>query len=90
MIYYNRFAVSEGLDVNKTSKSRECVICRYWYFLNKGCKFQQSVWNGCHYLLMMSVNLSGIAILNMKSADHRCISGISKSEAINLLRKISI
>ena len=29
---------------------------------------------------------SDIAILNIKSADYRCISGISKSEAINLCK----
>ena len=35
----------------------------------------------------MSVNLSDIAILNIKSYDYRCIiSGISKNEAINLIR----
>ena len=91
MIYYNRFAVSEGLDVNKTSESKECDICHYWYFLNKGCKLQQNVCNGCHDLLMMSVKLSDIAILNMESADHRCIiSRISKSEAINLLENIDL
>ena len=32
---------------------------------------------------MMSMNLSDIAILNIKGSDYRCIiSGISKSEAI--------
>ena len=32
MIYYDRINVSEGIDVNKTSKSRGCNICNYWYF----------------------------------------------------------
>ena len=36
---------------------------------------------------MMSVNLSDIAILNMKDSDYCCIiSLISKNEAINLLQ----
>ena len=36
---------------------------------------------------MMSMNLSDIAILNIKSADYRCIIRvISKSEAINILQ----
>ena len=34
MLYYNRIYVSEGIDVNKTSASKECDICHYWYFLN--------------------------------------------------------
>ena len=40
---------------------------------------------------MMSMNLSDIAILNIKSADYRCIiSGISKSEAINLMQNTDL
>ena len=87
MIYYDRIDVSEGIDVNKTSASKECDICHYWYFLNYSFKFQPNVCNRCHDLLMMSMNLSDIAILNIKGSDYRCIiSLISKNEAINLLR----
>ena len=91
MIYYDRIVVSEGIDVTKTSESEECDICHYWYFLNKVFKFQPNICNGCHDLLMMSMNLSNIAILNIKSAGYCCIiSEISKNEAINLMQKISI
>ena len=86
MLYYDRFDVSEGIDVNKTSASKECDICHYWYFLNYSFKFQPNVCNRCHDLLMMSVNLSNIVILNIKGSDYRCIiSLISKNEAINLM-----
>ena len=36
MLYFDKTDVSEGIDVNKTSASKECDICHYWYFLNKG------------------------------------------------------
>ena len=40
---------------------------------------------------MMSMNLSDIAILNIKGADYCCIiSRISKSEAINLMLNINL
>ena len=29
MLYFDRIDVSEGIDVNKTSKSKECNICHY-------------------------------------------------------------
>ena len=32
MLYYDRIDVSKGIDVNKTSKSKECNICHYRYF----------------------------------------------------------
>ena len=39
MLYYEIIDVSEGIDINKTSASKECDICHRWYFLNKGFKF---------------------------------------------------
>ena len=78
MLYFDKIDVSEGIDVNKTSGSKECDICHCWYFLNKGFKFQPYVCNRCHDLLM-SMNLSNIYILNIKNADYYCIiSGINK------------
>ena len=35
MLEYDRRDISEGIDMNKTSSSKECDICYYWYFLNK-------------------------------------------------------
>ena len=35
MLYYDGIDVSEEIDINKTSASKECNICHYWYFLNK-------------------------------------------------------
>ena len=29
MLYYERIDPSEGTDVNKTSASKECDVCRY-------------------------------------------------------------
>ena len=91
MLYYDRIDVSEGIDVKKTSVSKECDICHYWYFLNYSFKFQPIVCNICHDLLVMSVNLSNIAILNFKGSDYRCIiSLISKNEAINLMQNANL
>ena len=40
MPYYDRIDVCEVININKTSLSKEYDICHYWYFLNKGFKFQ--------------------------------------------------
>ena len=68
---FGRIDVSEGIYVNKTSESKECDICLYWYFLNEDYKFQLNVCNRYRGLLLMSMNLSDIAILNIKSAHYR-------------------
>ena len=69
MLYYDRINVSEGIDFNKTSASKERDICHYWYFLNFSFRFQANVCNRCHDLLMMSMKVSEIAILNIKGSD---------------------
>ena len=87
MLYFDRIDVSERIDGFKTSASKECDICHYLYFLNFSFKFQSNVCNRCHNLLMMSMNLSDIANLNVKGSDYRSIiSLISKNEAINLMQ----
>ena len=54
-------------------------------------KFQPNVCGRCHDLLMMSMSLSDITILNIKSSDYRCIiSRISKSEATNSMQNTGL
>ena len=91
MLYFNRIDVSEGIDVNKAIVSKDCNICNYWYFLNYSFKFQTNVCNRCHDLLMMSLNLSDIAIINIKGSNYRCIvSLISKVVAIILMQNADL
>ena len=86
MLYFDRIDLSEGVDINKTSASKKCDICHYWYLLSFSFKLQPNVCNRCHDLLMTSMNLSNIAILNIKGSDYDCIIIlISKNEAINLM-----
>ena len=86
---FDRINVSKRIDVNKTGELNECNICQYWYYLNKGFKFQQIVCNECYDLVMMSMNLSDITILNIKGSDYCCIiSGISKDGAMNFMQNV--
>ena len=49
MLYYGRTDIRERIDPIK-----ECMNCYYWSF-NQGFKFQDSVCNGCHDLIMLIV-----------------------------------
>ena len=53
MLCFDRIDDSERIDVNKTSASKECNICLYWYFLSYSFKFQPNVCNRCHDFLMI-------------------------------------
>ena len=57
MANFDRIDVSEEININKTSASKEFHICHNWYFLNKGFKFQPYLCNRCHGLLMMSITI---------------------------------
>ena len=69
MLYFNKIGVSEGIDVNKKSESKEGDVC-HWYFVNKGFKFQPNDCKKCQDLLMMCMNLSDTTILNIKGSDY--------------------
>ena len=86
MLYFHTIDICEGIDANKTSALKQCIICYYHYFLDKGFTFQSDVWNKCHDLLMMSINLNDITILYIHYVDYCCVvNEINKSEAVNLL-----
>ena len=68
MLYYDRIDISEGIDLNKSNNSKECMICHYWFF-DHGFEFQNYVCIGCHDLTMLSVNITDIAIIAVKNVD---------------------
>ena len=40
MLQYERINISEGIDINKLNKSKECMIYHCWYFNDIGFKFE--------------------------------------------------
>ena len=74
MTYFDRIDVSEGNDVNEASKTKERGICHYRYFLNKWFTFQPYACNRYFDWLIISINLSNVAILKIKNADYSCIT----------------
>ena len=40
MLEYSRVDISEGIDVNRTSASKECDVFHYWYFKDIGFKYE--------------------------------------------------
>ena len=54
MLQYQKINVSEGIDVNKTSASKECELCRYWFYKDIRYKSEKHICNKCHDLLKMA------------------------------------
>ena len=88
MLRYEKIDVSEGIDVNKTSASKECELCHYWFFKDVGFKFEEHVCNKYHDLLTMAYSLKNIAILSAKEVTFRCLlMGISKNKSLKRLNR---
>ena len=86
MLQYQKIAVWERIDVNKTSASKECELCHYWFFKDVGFRFEEHVCNRCHDLLTMAHSLKNIAVLSAKGATFKCsLMGPSKSEVLKKL-----
>ena len=86
MLQYKKIDVSERIDVNNTSASKECELCHYWFFKDVGFNFEEHVCNACHDLLTMDHSLKNIVILGAKGATFRCLLiDTSKNEALKKL-----
>ena len=86
MLQYQKINISEGIDVNKTSASKECEFCHDWFFKDIRFKFEEHVSNKCHDLLTIAYSLKDIAILNAEGATFKCIlMGNSKNEGLKRL-----
>ena len=87
MLEYNRIDMSEGIDVNKTSASKECDICHYWYFQEFGFKYEPYLYNGCHDLMQKAMSFNDVAIVFVKGSAYRIhLWYMSKDDAISITK----
>ena len=63
MLEHERIDISEGINVNKTSASKECHICHFWYFKDIGFRYEPYLWNGCHDLMQKAMSFNNVAIV---------------------------
>ena len=63
MLEYDRIDLSEDIDVNKTSNSRECSFCHYYYFLDINFNYQKYLCDGCHDMSMKVNSMQNLAIV---------------------------
>ena len=76
MLEYDRIDISEGVDVNKTSLSKECDICHYWYFKDIAFKYETYLCNGCHDLMRKAMFLIVLLFYTLREVLTKFIFGI--------------
>ena len=86
MLEYDRIDISQGIDVNKTSLSKECYICHYWFFKDIGFKYESYLSNGCDELIQKAMSFNNVAIVYAKGSAYRIhFWYISKDDPINIV-----
>ena len=45
MLVYEKNDISDGIDVDMSDKSKACMLCHYWYFLDKS--YRPHLCDGC-------------------------------------------
>ena len=51
MLKYDKIDIKEGIDLDKTNKSRECMFCHYWYYLNKNFSYNPFTCDVCYNIV---------------------------------------
>ena len=82
--------ISDGIDVNKSDKSKECILCHYRYFLDKNFSYGSYLCDGCYNMMQKCNKPKNIAIVHVKESVYRiCFLFMSKREAKKLLTNLT-
>ena len=68
MLKYDKIDITEGIALDKTNKSRECMFCHYWYYLNENFTYRPFTCDGCYNIVQKSTNFKSIAIIQVKKS----------------------
>ena len=91
MLKYDRIDISEGIDVDKTEKSKEYMLCHYWYFLSKNFTYGPYLCDGCYNIMQKFNNFKNIAVVHIKKSAYRIyFLGMTKHEAKKLMKNSNL
>ena len=91
MLKYDKIDISEGTDLNKTNKSKECMFCHYWYYLNKNFSYGPFTCDGCYNIVQKSIDFKDIAIIYVKKTAYRVyFKDVTKHKANTLINKFNL
>ena len=91
MLEYDRIDISEGIDVNKISASKECDVFHYWYFKDIAFRYEPYLCNGCHDLMQKAKSFNNVAIVYVKGSAYRIhFWYMSKDDAISIMNNSNL
>ena len=91
MLEYDRIYISEGIDADKTNRSKECMFCHFLYFFDKIFRYGPYLCDGCYNMTQKSTDFENIAIVNVKKSSYRIyFPYMNKHEAKKLMNKLDL
>ena len=91
MLAYDRIDILEGIDIDISDKSKECMLCHYWYFLNKNFRYGPCLCDGCYNIMQKSITFENIAIAHIRESAYRIyFLYMSKHEAKKLINNSNL
>ena len=68
MLKYDKIDITEGIDVDKTNKSRKCMFYHYWYYLNKNFSYSPFTCDDCYDIVQSQQILKILLLFVLKKA----------------------
>ena len=68
-----RIDISNGIDVHKSDKSIECVLCHYWYFIDLSFNYRPYLCDACYNMTQKCSKLKNVAIVRIKESAYRIL-----------------
>ena len=101
MLYFNFIEESEGIDHTegqlKQFESKQCITCRYYFFVDRNFKYQKNICDGCYQCIIYENDNNHLIfrIVIVKRGTFRTVSNyffneiekILENEEINLKKK---
>ena len=86
MLEYEIIYISKGIDVDMSNKSKEFMLCHYWYFLDKNFNYGRYLCDDCYDITRKSNDFKNITIAHVKKSAYRIyFLYVSKREAKRLM-----
>ena len=92
MLEYDRIDISEGIDIKKCKEtSRECSLCKFYYFLDKNFNYGPYLCDGCCDMSMKAVSMQNLTIINHNGNHYRVnFAFMSKKDAYGLVKNVVV
>ena len=72
MVEYDRIDISEGIYIKKCKEtSRECSLCKFYYFLDKNFNYGPYSCNGCYDMSLKAISMKTLAIISHNGNHYR-------------------